>query len=699
MSYRILLLTDQPADASTLEAALSKARDGPYTTEWLRQLSAGLERIAKGGIDAILVDMTLVDSVGIATFDRLFAAAPRIPIMTLSAMEEEPLAIEAVQRGAQGYLSKGYFSSSLVPQSLHTTIQRKALEESLFKEKARAEIALNSIGDAVICTDTRGNIEFLNPAAEQITGWEREEAQGQPIAEVFQIINGVTREPQRNSVELVVKRDELMGLPPHTLLVRRDGSEIAIKDSAAPIHDWHGDVTGAVIVFHDASAAQAMTEKMSHLAHHDFLTNLPNRVVLNDRIQQAITLAKRNGTQVAVLFLDLDNFKTINDSLGHRVGDALLQSVTQRLTECVRRSDTISRQGGDEFVILVAEDMQEDAAANIAESVLDALNTSHLIEERELLVTTSIGISVYPGDGETSEVLIMNADTAMYHAKEMGRNNYQFFSSEMNIRAVERQRIESGLRRALKKHEFVLHYQPIFQLESGAITGVEALVRWVDRERGTLFPDQFIPIAEACGLIVPLGRWVLREACTQAKRWQNGRVTPLSIAVNISALEFRDKQFVESVRAVLLDTGLPPNLLQLELTESILMRDADASSAILRELKDLGVQLAIDDFGTGYSSLSYLRHFPIDILKIDRSFVADITLPNDGGIVVSAVISMANSMKKRVVAEGVELQAQVDLLRAQNCGDVQGYLFSRPLNAHDLGILLDGGRVTSLGTT
>jgi len=699
MSYRILLLTDQPADASTLEAALSKARDGPYTTEWLRQLSAGLERIAKGGIDAILVDMTLVDSVGIATFDRLFAAAPRIPIMTLSAMEEEPLAIEAVQRGAQGYLSKGYFSSSLVPQSLHTTIQRKALEESLFKEKARAEIALNSIGDAVICTDTRGNIEFLNPAAEQITGWEREEAQGQPIAEVFQIINGVTREPQRNSVELVVKRDELMGLPPHTLLVRRDGSEIAIKDSAAPIHDWHGEVTGAVIVFHDASAAQAMTEKMSHLAHHDFLTNLPNRVVLNDRIQQAITLAKRNGTQVAVLFLDLDNFKTINDSLGHRVGDALLQSVTQRLTECVRRSDTISRQGGDEFVILVAEDMQEDAAANIAESVLDALNTSHLIEERELLVTTSIGISVYPGDGETSEVLIMNADTAMYHAKEMGRNNYQFFSSEMNIRAVERQRIESGLRRALKKHEFVLHYQPIFQLESGAITGVEALVRWVDRERGTLFPDQFIPIAEACGLIVPLGRWVLREACTQAKRWQNGRVTPLSIAVNISALEFRDKQFVESVRAVLLDTGLPPNLLQLELTESILMRDADASSAILRELKDLGVQLAIDDFGTGYSSLSYLRHFPIDILKIDRSFVADITLPNDGGIVVSAVISMANSMKKRVVAEGVELQAQVDLLRAQNCGDVQGYLFSRPLNAHDLGILLDGGRVTSLGTT
>jgi len=369
------------------------------------------------------------------------------------------------------------------------------------------------------------------------------------------------------------------------------------------------------------------------------------------------------------------------------------------LTECVRRSDTISRQGGDEFVILVAEDMQEDAAANIAESVLDALNTSHLIEERELLVTTSIGISVYPGDGETSEVLIMNADTAMYHAKEMGRNNYQFFSSEMNIRAVERQRIESGLRRALKKHEFVLHYQPIFQLESGAITGVEALVRWVDRERGTLFPDQFIPIAEACGLIVPLGRWVLQEACTQAKRWQNGRVTPLSIAVNISALEFRDKQFVESVRAVLLDTGLPPNLLQLELTESILMRDADASSAILRELKDLGVQLAIDDFGTGYSSLSYLRHFPIDILKIDRSFVADITLPNDGGIVVSAVISMANSMKKRVVAEGVELQAQVDLLRAQNCGDVQGYLFSRPLNAHDLGILLDGGRVPSLGTT
>lgn len=691
MLYQILILTDQPNDASTLEAALRKARDGPYAIEWLRQLSAGLDRIAQGGIDAILVDMTLEDSVGIATFDRLLEAAPRTPILTLSAQEEEPLATEAVLRGAQGYLSKGYFGSSLVPQSLHTTIQRKALEESLYKEKARAEIALNSIGDAVICTDTCGNVEFLNPAAEQITGWTRHDAHGRAIAEVFQIINGVTREPERNTVELVVRKDEVMGLPPHTLLVRRDGSEVAIEDSAAPIHDWHGAVTGAVIVFHDVSAAQAMTEKMAHMAHHDFLTGLPNRVVLNDRIRQAITLAERKGTQLAVLFLDLDDFKAINDSLGHAVGDALLQSVTQRLIACVRRSDTISRQGGDEFVILVTEEKQEDAAGSIAENIFEALNAPHLIEGRELYVTTSIGISVYPADGQTPEALIMNADTAMYHAKEQGRNNYQFFSPDMNSRALERQLMESGLRRALEKHQFVLHYQPILHLHTGAITGAEALVRWHDGERGLVLPDQFIPIAEACGVIVPLGRWILREACSQAKRWQDSSGIPLSIAVNISALEFRQKRFVDSVRNVLVDTELTPSLLQLEMTESILMRDAEASFAILRELKALGVRLAIDDFGTGYSSLSYLNHFPIDILKIDRSFLSDITPSPDGGIIVSAVIAMANSLKKRVIAEGVEHQAQVDFLRQRKCDDAQGYLFSPPLSAEHFEKMLEHG--------
>ena len=688
MLNRILILTDDPTDANILKDALGKAEDGPFKIEWLRQLSAGIERLRAGGIDAILVDLSLPDSSGIATFDQLLAAVPHIPIMTLCMDEEEALAIEAVQRGAQGYLSKGHFKSYLVPQSLRNIIQRKAVEEAFYKEKTRAEIALNSIGDAVICTDMSANIDYLNIAAENMTGWSREEAHGQPIAEVFRIINGVTHQPERNPLDLVLVQDKPMGLNADSVLIRRNGSEVAIEDSASPIHDWDGQLTGAVIVFHDVSAAQAMTIKMAHLAQHDFLTNLPNRVLLNDRIAQAITLAKRGGTQLAVLFLDLDNFKHINDSLGHATGDKLLQSVTQRLSTCVRSSDTVSRQGGDEFVILLAEEKSGEDAALTAEKILAALTLPHSVANSELHVTTSIGISVYPADGQDAETLIKSADTAMYHAKDKGRNNYQFFKSEMNIRAVERQLIEAKLRRALGKQEFVLHYQPKVNLDTGMITGAEALLRWNHAEWGEVLPGRFVPTAEDCGLIVPIGRWVLREACTQAKRWMDAGLAPVSIAVNISALEFHQKNFVEGVRAILNDTGLEAHYLELEITESVLMRDAESSAAILQELNNMGVQLAVDDFGTGYSSLSYLKQFPIDVLKIDQSFVNDIRSANDDGIIVGAVIGMGNSLNLRVVAEGVENQVQLGFLKAQHCKEGQGYFFSRPLIAEQFATLL-----------
>lgn len=688
---RILVLTDAPADADTLKDVLGNARDGPFEVEWVRRLSAGIERLRMGGIDAIIVDLSLPDSSGIATFDRLFATAPHTPIMTLSAGEDDTLAIEAVQRGAQGYLTKGHFVRSLVPQALRNIIQRKAVEESFYKEKVRAEIALNSISDAVICTDMRGNVDYLNIAAEYMTGWLREEARGHPIGEVFQIINGATRELVRNPVDLVLQSDAPMGLNADTVLIRRDGSEAPIEDSAAPIHDWDGQLTGVVIVFHDVSATKEMTRKMSHLAQHDFLTNLPNRLLLNDRIAQAITLAKRSGTQLAVLFLDLDNFKHINDSLGHATGDQLLQSVTQRLNACVRSSDTVSRQGGDEFVILLVEGKYGEDAALTAEKILASLTLPHSVAGQDLHVTTSIGISVYPADGQDAETLIKNADTAMYHAKEKGRNNYQFFRSDMNIRAVERQSIEANLRHALEKQEFVLHYQPKVNLDTGVITGVEALLRWKHAEWGVALPERFVAIAEDCGLIVPIGRWVLREACMQAMRWIDAGLAPVSIAVNISALEFHQMNFVEGVREILGDTGLAAHCLQLEITESVLMQNAESSTAILQELKNMGVQLAVDDFGTGYSSLSYLKQFPIDVLKIDRSFVHDIAYASDDGIIVSAVIGMGNSLKLRVVAEGVEEQGQLAFLKARHCEEGQGYLFSRPLIAEQFAALLATG--------
>lgn len=688
MLNRILVITDNPADASDLKDALGQTDDGPLHIEWVRQLSDGLKHVSLGDIDAILVDLSLPDSNGIATFDRLFAAAPRTPIMTLCT-DDDALSIEAVRRGAQGYLSKDYFRSYLVPQSLRNILQRKAIEEAFYKEKARAEIALNSISDAVICTDLAGNIDYLNIAAENMTGWTREEARGHPISEVFHIISSITREPpDRNPVYLVLERDEAMGLNAGTVLIRRDGSEVAIEDSASPIHDWDDKLTGAVIVFHDVSVAQAMTLKMAHLAQHDFLTNLPNRVLLADRIAQAITLAKRGGTQLAVLFLDLDNFKHINDSLGHETGDKLLQSVTQRLSSCVRSSDTVSRQGGDEFVILLGESKNGEDAALTAEKILAELALPHKIAKLELHVTTSIGISVYPTDGQDAETLIKNADTAMYHAKEKGRNNYQFFRSAMNIRAVERQYIEANLRLALERQEFVLHYQPIVNLSSGQITGAEALLRWTHTEWGVVLPERFVPIAEECGLIVPIGRWVLREACTQAKQWMDAGLPPMFISVNISALEFRQKDFFEGVRTILSDTGLEARYLELEITESVLMRDAESSATILHQLKNMGVQLAVDDFGTGYSSLSYLQRFPIDVLKIDRSFVQDIGTVSDNAIIVSAVIGMGNSLKLRVVAEGVENQEQLTFLRTRFCEEGQGHIFSHPLIADELAQLL-----------
>lgn len=596
--------------------------------------------------------------------------------------------MQAVQLGAQGYLSKGFFTSSLVPQSLRSVIQRKAVEEELHKEKTRAEITLNSISDAVICTDRSGNIDYLNLAAQELTGWSRDEAYGQPVATVFKIINGRTRKPERNTVELVLQQNRAIDLPPNTILLCKDGREVAIEDTASPIHDWDGLLAGAAIVFHDVSKTQALSSKMEHQAQHDSLTNLPNRLLLNDRIAQAIVMAKRNNSEFALLFLDLDNFKHINDSLGHATGDRLLQSVAQRLTGCVRRADTVSRQGGDEFVLLLVGGKIDEDAALIADKVRNALAIPHAIDGSELQITASIGISLFPTDGADAETLLKSADTAMYYAKNRGRNNYQFFRKEMNIRAVERQLVEVNLRRALQRQEFALHYQPKVNLNNGKISGAEALLRWNHPVDGMVFPQRFVRIAEDSGLIVPIGRWVLNEACTQAKKWFDSGLVPVSVAVNISALEFRKNDFFSVVRAILKSTGLDPHCLQLEITESVLMENAESSAKILQDLKNLGVQLAIDDFGTGYSSLSYLNQFPLDVIKIDQSFVDGVGVSKNSGVIVSAVIGMGNNLKLKVVAEGVENQTQLEFLRERHCEEGQGFYFSRPIAADAFTVLL-----------
>ena len=471
-----------------------------------------------------------------------------------------------------------------------------------------------------------------------------------------------------------------------------DTGQTASDDHLSMVQQANARLVISAIEAHKlAEQVESTKAQLHHLAHHDVLTGLPNRMLLQDRISQAIELARRQGTQLAVLFMDLDRFKHINDSLGHAVGDRLLQSIAQRLVECLRHSDTISRQGGDEFVVLLSAIKHAENAVLSAQKILAALTVPHLINELELHVSVSIGISTYPEDGLDAETLIKNADSAMYHAKESGRNNYKFFEQEMNVRAIQRHSIEADLRRALERQEFVLHYQPKIELHGSRIVGVEALIRWQHPERGLVPPSAFIPVAEDCGLILPIGRWALREACFRTQAWRQAGLSPITIAVNTSALEFSAPDFLENIRTTLEETCLEPRYLEFELTESVLMRDAEFTNAVLHALADLGVKLAIDDFGTGYSSLSYLRQFPIHTLKIDQSFVNRIADNPDDATIVSAVINMGKSLKLRVIAEGVETPEQHAFLMAQHCDEGQGFYFSRPVTAENFATLLQTG--------
>jgi len=687
----LLVVEDNPGDARLIREMFNE--QGLHRTEFthVECMSDAEKHLANNQVDIILLDLGLPDAHGLEAVRRARKAAPRTPLVVLTGSDDETLATQALQEGAQDYLLKGLIHSRTLLRSLRYAVDRKNMEEALFVEQERAQVTLNCIGDAVACTDISGNISFLNLVAEKMTGWSLKEADGRPMAEVLQILDAPNRQTIPDPMEMVVGQNRSMHLPADCVLIRRDGFEIPIEDSVAPIHDREGRPTGAVIVFRDVSAARAMALQMAHSAQHDFLTGLPNRMLLNDRVSQAMALARRHIKKVAILFLDLDGFKHINDSLGHAIGDKLLQSVAKRLVDCVRGSDTVSRQGGDEFVILLSEVERSEDAALKAGRMLQAVAAPHSIDHHDLHVTTSIGVSVYPDDGLDSETLIKNADTAMYQAKENGRQSYQFFKPPMSVRAVERQSIEEGLRRALERQEFSLCYQPKIHLKSGDISGAEALLRWVHPSRGPVSPAKFIPVAEDCGLIVPIGNWVLREACKQARIWLDAGLPLGTMAVNISAMEFRDDHFLDGVSAILKETGLDPKYLELELTESVLMKHAEATETILKTLKARGVQVAVDDFGTGYSSLSYLRKFPIDALKIDQSFVRQITTSPEETTIVTAVISMGRSLKLRVVAEGVETQEELAFLRNHQCEEAQGYYFSHPVPPEQFAHLLKNG--------
>jgi diguanylate cyclase (GGDEF)-like protein/PAS domain S-box-containing protein len=467
-----------------------------------------------------------------------------------------------------------------------------------------------------------------------------------------------------------------------------NGDERWFCISGQPMFDDGGRFTGYRGTGSDITARKITEQRVHHVAQHDVLTGLPNRSLLQDRLGQAVAYATRSGHPVWVMLIDLDRFKFVNDSMGHKAGDVLLMTVAARLRSSLRDTDTVARLSGDEFVVILSQHEDQPLSHDIVQRVMDSVAQPVMLGPKEFFVTCSIGVAAYPSDGTPPDSLIEHADIAMYRAKKLGRNNFQFYTPAMNEESLERVRIESALRNALERNEFVLHYQPQVDLQTGQIVGMEALIRWKHPELGMVPPNRFIGVAEDTGLIVPIGAWVMRTACAQNKAWQDAGLGRLRVAVNLSARQFSAAELLPGIEQVLLDTGLDPSCLELELTESLFMSDVTPAVELLHRMKSLGIQLSIDDFGTGYSSFSYLSRFPIDVLKIDRSFVNDITIDANDAAIVASIIALAHNLRLSVIAEGVETAEQLDYLRHQGCDEMQGYYFSRPLPAHEFEQLL-----------
>ncbi|HUJ12395.1 MAG TPA: EAL domain-containing protein [Thermoanaerobaculia bacterium] len=546
--------------------------------------------------------------------------------------------------------------------------ERKRAEETLQKQSAAMTASMDGIG----IVNHRLELTVVNDALAKLYGYaDPRQMIGLSLHTLYE---PSTYERFTSTILPIVKqRGKWRGEAPG---LRHDGLTFPQEISISAIEGG-----GFVCVARDITERTYAEEQIKHLAYHDALTGLPNRLLFKDRLTVAISHAQRERSKLAVLFLDLDRFKVINDSLGHNIGDQLLQAVSARVQSCVRESDTVARLGGDEFTILLPHLFQGEDAALVAQKIIDAVRYPFQIEGREFFMTTSIGISLYPDDGFDAETLIKNADTAMYQAKEQGRDNYQLFNAFINAKALQRIALEHGLRKALANNELAVYYQPIFDFRTGRISGMEALLRWNHPTLGMIPPSVFIPLAEAIGVMIPIGGWALRAACAQAKAWHDAGHRALSLAVNLSVVQLQQPDLVQSVREILQETGLPPRLLELEITESSAMQSPETSVRTLYELKKLGVRISLDDFGTGHSSLSYLKRFPIDTLKIDQSFVRDITHDPDTAAIVTAIIAMAHSLRLKVIAEGVEFTEQSSFLKKFGCDQMQGYLIKAPVPA------------------
>lgn len=536
-----------------------------------------------------------------------------------------------------------------------------------------AEVIKNT-EEAIIISDANNVIVSVNRAFVRITGYSEAEV----IGKNPRILNSGRQ--GKEFYQAMWQSIKEIGYWQGEIWNRRKSGEIYPEWlSISTVKNSRNEIMRHVAIFMDITKRKEVEQRIHLLAYYDPLTSLPNRVLFGDRLGQALAASRRGGGKVALLFLDLDRFKSINDSLGHAAGDSLLQSVADRLKLCIREMDSICRQGGDEFMVLLPGIEKREDVAAIAQKIIAAMSDPHYIEGRNLVVSFSIGISIYPADADTPEALIQNADAAMYHAKEHGRNNFQFFTPDMNAEALDLLSLEADFRRAMVNGELQIYYQPQIDNATGAIVGVEALARWLHPERGFVPPSRFVSIAEESGLIGQLGEWVLRTACAQNRKWQEDGIVKIPVAVNLSALQFHQKDLVELIVGILHETGLEPRYLELELTEGIIMKNAESTIATLNALKKAGVLLSIDDFGTGYSSLSYLKRFPIDKLKIDQSFIRDVATNENDALITTTIISMGHNLRFRVIAEGVETAEQISFLKEHQCDETQGYFVSTPL--------------------
>ncbi|MEO5376564.1 MAG: EAL domain-containing protein [Magnetococcus sp. DMHC-6] len=602
-----------------------------------------------------------------------------IPVLMITGLHDDESVDRAYEAGAVDFITK----------PIHWAILRnrvKYLWNSIQAERKLylAASVFENTNEGIVVTDARAIIQSVNPAFSQITGYPSEMAVGK---------NMNLLKSGRHDAHFY---QEMWAVLQHTykwqgeVWNRRANGEIYPQWlNISAVRSPTGDIVNYVTLFSDLTNIRESEENLLYVTGHDSLTNLPNRLLFHERLNQACLESRSSKELVGVMLLDLDRFKMVNESMGHEVGDRLLVEVSRRLAHSVLERITLARMGGDEFGLVVPKVSNSQELAQIAQSLLDQLLHPFVLDQLELFLGASIGIGLYPLDGEDINTLLKNTEVAMYHAKELGRNNFQFYHQDLNVSSMARMLMEQELRTAVERKEFILHYQPQIDLITGELVGMEALIRWQHPRRGLVSPGEFISLAEETGLIIPMGKWALRSACAQTKKWQDMGYPPLRISVNLSGLQFQQAEFVDVVVRTLAETGLSHQWLELELTESIAMGDVDETYAKLQSLADIRVRLAIDDFGTGFSSLSYLKRFPIDTLKIDQSFICNCTINPEDAAIVRAFIGLARSLNLQVIAEGVETTAQMDFLRREKCNEIQGYYFSRPLPGEQFEALLE----------